>query len=138
LSAAGYIVDASVALKWFLREEAEPDADLARQLIGNAQLRTTSLCPFEIGNTLTRFFGDECERIVDALDVVSEICGDPIDLIPVDYGLCASLATRHGLTFYDASYVAIAERLGRKVISADRDLLGPGLAVDIRTALESA
>jgi predicted nucleic acid-binding protein len=45
------------------------------------------------------------------------------------------LVRAHKLTFYDASYVAIANRVGRGVLSADRDLLEPGLAVTLETAL---
>lgn len=138
MSLHGYVVDASVALKWFLSEESEPDVGLAEDLVGNCQLLTTSLCAFEVGNTLSRISPDQPDRVSEALGELGEICGVPVELTAADFHRCAELVGDHSLTFYDASYVAIAERLGRKVISADRDLLDPGLAVDMATALNAA
>jgi predicted nucleic acid-binding protein len=40
----------------------------------------------------------------------------------------ARLALDHGLTFYDASYAAIARRIDRRLLSADSDLTEVGLA----------
>jgi predicted nucleic acid-binding protein len=134
MSAASYVVDASVALKWFVRDREE-DVERAIQLICDCQLKTTTLCLFEIGNTLGRIAGGEPEKVASALDEVEAICGEPVGLIRADHLRCASLMDEHSLTFYDASYVAIAERLGRRVVSADRDLIEPGLAVDLAGAL---
>ncbi len=102
-----WLVDASVALKWFMPRDREPDADLARATIGQLAMRTTSLAVYEIGNILTRKSGWDADRI----------------------------ALTHNITFYDASYVAIAERTRRRVLSADSDLIRPGLADSLETAL---
>jgi hypothetical protein len=61
--------------------------------------------------------------------------GDPLDLLPEDFQVATGLAFEHDLTFYDASYVAIASRMGRRVLSADSDLLDPGLAANLESAL---
>jgi predicted nucleic acid-binding protein len=137
MASAGWIVDASVAVKWFRSREIEPDRAQAEALIARASIRTTNLCLFEVGNALALKTRDSDEQIGLKLSALVRYCGPPIDLLPADYASTSRLVRKHGLTFYDASYVAIAERLGRKVISADRDLLGPGLAVDIGTALEA-
>lgn len=50
----GWLVDASIALKWFLPLDREPDGDLARMAIGSLAMRTTSLAFYEVGNILTR------------------------------------------------------------------------------------
>lgn len=132
---AGWVVDASVALKWFLPVEREPDGALARSAIGRLAMRTTALAMHEIGNILTRRSDLSVEQIEAALALVLEICGEPLALIAEDHGSAAQLARTHDLTFYDASYVAIARRTGRRVLSADRDLLGPGLAACLERAL---
>jgi len=132
---AGWIVDASVALKWFLPVDREPDGALARAAIGSLSMRTTALAVHEVGNILIRSSGWKAERIVAALGLLLEICGEPIDLIAADHGTTVELALAHRLTFYDASYLTIARRTGRSLLSADQDLLTPGLAVALSRAL---
>ena len=39
-------------------------------------------------------------------------------------------------TFYDASYAAVAQRIGRVLVSADADLLDAGLAQSLAAALD--
>jgi predicted nucleic acid-binding protein len=130
-----WLVDASVALKWFLPIEREPDGRLARDAVGRLTMRTTDLGVYEVGNVLVASSGWEAARVGEALDLLLEICGDPVPLLGEDRHPAAELARAHGLSFYDASYAAIARRLGRRVLSADTDLLGPGLAVGLRAAL---
>ena len=130
-----WIVDASVVVKWFLPVEREPEGQLAREAIGQLAMRTTSLAFFEVGNVLTARSSWTGEKVGAALDLLREICGEPLDLTAADHGATAELARAHKLTFYDASYVAIANRIGRGVLSADSDLLEPGLAVTLETAL---
>jgi len=50
---------------------------------------------------------------------------------PEDHGPVAELALAHDLTFYDASYAAIARRTGRRLLSVDTDLVDPGLATQL-------
>lgn len=128
----GWIVDASVALKWFLPVDREPEGELARALIGGIAMRTSTLAVYEVGNILMLKSGWEPDRIETSLGLLREICGDPIDLAPEDRLVTARLAKLHDLTFYDASYAAIAQRLHRGLISADSDLLDPRLATPIR------
>jgi predicted nucleic acid-binding protein len=131
----GWLVDASIALKWFLPVDREPDGELARTAIGRLAMRTTGLAIYEVGNILTRHSGWKASRIATALSLLEEICGDPIELTPDDCQPTAALALEHKLTFYDASYAAIAHRTGRRLLSADKDLIAPGLAVALQDAL---
>jgi predicted nucleic acid-binding protein len=63
--------------------------------------------------------------------VIVKRCGE--DLLSVDTALLESaltLAEEHGLSAYDASYLAAAHRHGWTLVSADiRDLVSKGLAV---------
>jgi len=130
-----WIVDASIALKWFLPVSREPGAELARSAVGRLAMRTTALAIHEVGNVLTRHSGTSAEQVVKALGVLLEICGDPLPLEPEDHQATVELALMHDLTFYDASYAAVAQRTGRRLLSADSDLTDPGLAVDLKTAI---
>jgi len=132
-----WIVDASVALKWFMPPETEPDSEVARQIIGKLPLRTTSLAFYEVGNVLTRLTDFDQGRVTSSLETMLQVCGEPVELEPSDYGTCAEIASTCGITFYDASYVAIARRMGRTVLSADSDLLDPGLARDLNSAVRN-
>jgi len=131
-----WLVDASIAVKWFLPVEREPDGQLARAAIGRLAMRTTALAMHEVGNVLTLHSGWSADRIAAALDLLGEICGDPIELRPEDHRVATELALAHELTFYDASYVAIARRTDRRLISADKDLISPGLAAGLGSVLE--
>jgi predicted nucleic acid-binding protein len=133
--ASGWIVDASVAVKWFLPVEAEPDVALVREAIGRLPMRVTTLTTYETGNVLTRAAGFSPDLTARALGRLLDICGPAEDLEPEDFLVSAGLARRHGITFYDATYSAIAQRLNRTVISADSDLLDPGLAVTLSEAM---
>lgn len=126
-----WIVDASVAVKWFLPVDREPDGELAREAIGRLAMRTTALGVHEVGNVLTIHSGWTAEKTAAALDLLIEICGDPLELRPEDHRVAADLALANDLTFYDASYAAIARRTDRRLLSADSDLIGPGLAVGL-------
>lgn len=130
-----WLVDASVALKWFMPADREPDAEPARGLVGRLAMRTTTLAVYEIGNVLTRKSGWDADRIVLALAVLDDICGDPIALDPDDRRAAAEIALEHDLTFYDASYAAIARRTKYRLLSADDDLIAPGLAESLQTAI---
>jgi predicted nucleic acid-binding protein len=132
---ATWLVDASVALKWFMPRDREPDADLARSAVGQLAMRTTTLAVYEIGNILTRKSGWDANRIALGLQVLHDICGDPLDLEPGDRHATAEIALTHDLAFYDASYVAIARRTKRLLLSADADLVAPGLAQTLSSAV---
>lgn len=134
---SAWLVDASVALKWFMPIEREPDADLARSALGKIPMRTTTLAAYEVGNILVRRSGLPGKDIAEALDTLDEICGEPIALTPADRALTIELAEEHDLTFYDASYAAIARRTSRLLVSADTDLTDPDLALTLPQALSS-
>jgi|SRR5215218_55617 len=96
---------------------------------------TTSLAVYEVGNILTRKSGWDANQIALALQVLHDICGDPLDLASSDRHATAEIALKHDLTFYDASYAAIAARMKRHLLSADSDLIRPGLADPFDKAL---
>jgi predicted nucleic acid-binding protein len=65
------------------------------------------------------------------LEMLATRCGD--DIVSVDTGLldaALEIAAEHGLTAYDAAYVAAARRHDWTLVSADiADLVSKGLAV---------
>jgi len=125
-----YLVDASVWVS--LVERDSPHREAAASLIrnGSGSLGALDLTLYEIGNAVAVKQGDATEagRVIRLL---SRCCRDR--LVASDAELLTSalrLAAEHGLTAYDAAYVAAASRNGWQLVSTDiRDLVSKGLAV---------
>jgi predicted nucleic acid-binding protein len=85
---------------------------------------------YEVANGLGARRGRR-EEAIDLCRLVVGRCGD--GLLPVDAKLVESalgLSTEHGLTAYEAAYVAAAQRYGWTLVSTDiADLVSRGLAV---------
>lgn len=135
---AKFLVDASIAVKWLMPVQLAPDGDEARRLIGEVDLATTALAHYEIANTVGRIHPGGAAAAIESCALTRAICGDPEPLLADDVIAAATLAEQHRLTFYDASYAAASQRTGWPLISADGDLLRPGLAIDLATALQRA
>lgn len=125
------VSDASVALKWFHaegEEEVEPARALlehyARQAIG---LVVLDLTPYEVGNALLRGRAKvAADRVAVVLEALADICPQ---VAPTKSELreAATLAERHGLTFYDAAYAAVARARSADLVTLDKALLRSGL-----------
>jgi predicted nucleic acid-binding protein len=123
-----YLVDASVWVS--LVERDSPHREAAASLVRNGGLAALDLTLYEIGNAVGVKQGDatEASRIVSLL---LRCCRDR--LLAIDGELLESalrVAAEHGLTAYDAAYVAAAKRNGWTLVSTDiADLVSNGLAV---------
>lgn len=124
------LLDASV---WVLL--VDPADRYHRDAVALIRDRATSLAALdltlhEIGNAIGVKRRDAREA-ANVIRLVLAACGDRV--IPADMELVASaieLAAEHGLTAYDAAYVAAARRFGWTLVSADiADLVSKGLAV---------
>ena len=124
------LVDASV---WVLLREPEDRYYTAAQSLVRdpaLPLAALDLTLYEIANVV----GARKGKVDDArymTQVVLTRCRDR--LVPIDAELVDSalgLASEHGLTAYDAAYVATARRFGWTLVSTDiADLVSKGLAV---------
>jgi len=117
-----YIVDASVAAKWFTEEE---DSQAALRLLGN-------------GNSLHApdFFMLEMDSVVCKWirrGIISEDDGDSVRVtlrrLPVHQHPFAllrdsayTIANRTGRSFYDCLYIALALSISGRMVTADRKL----------------
>ncbi len=124
------VLDASVLLA-----TAEPDSPhhkAARSLLRTGRdLATIDLAVYEVANTTALRWrdlaaGTAIRRRIWAIERFGR-------LLRVDESLAvaaAELVGNHGLTAYDAAYVAAANRLGGTLVSCDvKDLVEPGFAV---------
>lgn len=120
-----YVVDSSIVTKWFL---LEADSELATGLrnefaTGRVGLTVPTLLFYEVMNAL-RFSGlyDETNLTIAAKSLSKyqfSIWRPRGKLLE----LCGALSFRLDLTIYDASYVALAQRIHTKVITEDKEVL---------------
>jgi len=118
------VVDASVAVKWFLPEADSPRAVRLRDghIGGSLTLMAPDLLVYEVANALTSHPGltvDEIKEDIDALLMLD------IDLIQPTGEYVSSIAKdarRHQVSAYDSSYLALAEATSSTLVTADKKL----------------
>ena len=124
-----YVVDASVAAKWFLSDEE--DVDHARRVLrelvsGNIRLVAPEQILAEIGSTLTVAASSTRNRIQKqaARSGFFRFLALPIETVPTrDLGSEAyDLSEQFSCAFYDALYITLARRRAIPIINADRKL----------------
>ena len=116
-----YVVDASVILKWVLGDEREPDHEKATALLhawieGDAELSAPSLWQYEVGNFLGRNLQEEA---VEKMDLLLNLNIRNVELNDNMYRQCFSWMRQERITFYDASYLAVAFEVQGTLITAD-------------------
>lgn len=116
-----YVVDASIAVKWFCLEEG---SSAARDILekgqgGKIRLLAPSLLLYEVGNALGRGKRLEGKDVIDALNLLLRSCIEFVDLDRSMIEEAAGFMEKYVLTFYDASYAAIAYERGAVLISAN-------------------
>jgi predicted nucleic acid-binding protein len=125
-----FLVDASVWVS--LAERGSPHREAAMSLIRDQgpNLNALDLTLYEVANAIGVKLGDanEASRVNRLL---LRCCRDRVFRADVDLlDSALQAAAEHGLTAYDAAYVAAARRHGLTLVSADiRDLVSKGLAV---------
>jgi predicted nucleic acid-binding protein len=125
-----WLVDASVLLA---REDVDDahHADARRLLAGPGALATVDLAFYEVTNVATLVWKD-ADAARRLRDLIEAIAGDG-GLVRATRALVADvarLAGEHGLSAYDAAYVAAAASVGARLVSCDvKDLVSSGLAL---------
>jgi predicted nucleic acid-binding protein len=137
----GFVLDASVASRFVLREEysGEVEAVLADFREGEVELSAPSIVVSEVGSALRKacvrgLIGEE-----EAVDGFGAFLGLGIKLLDQGLDGCVSAlrtAIEGRMSFYDAQYLVACRALGVPLLTADDDLLRrageAGLGVHIR------
>ncbi len=137
---AGYVVDASVLVKWFLHDK-EPDRDRALALrdlhvSGQSIIYIPRLALLEVLNAI-RFSPKANEEAGEtALETLQDL---HLETKAADANLLRkanAIAWAYKITIYDALYVALAEQVGYPLITADEVMLkklkGHSIVVPLR------
>lgn len=119
-----FIIDASVAIKWFIEEKDSSKALLLKEnhINGKTILIAPDLLIYEVVNVILAsklFKAPEIERCLkDLYELEIDFISPSADII-----LCAAeFASAKQISLYDAAYLAVADELGVKLITADEKL----------------
>ena len=134
-----YVLDCSVALKWFFQE---PLSDVATRLLeklqlGHAELVAPDCIVAELGHSCRKLVLGRKLSAEESYAAIEEFAALPIALVPsrVLARPAMELAIQHLGTFYDALYIALAERENLKVITADDRMANAFARIDRTLAL---
>jgi predicted nucleic acid-binding protein len=117
-----FVVDASVAIKWSIPEIHSAEA--LRYLDPSLERHAPELLLAEIANILVKKTNRGEITPVDALRIAQDVRQADFTIHPMD-GLIVSalsIALATGRSAYDSMYLALADSLGTKVVTADRRL----------------
>lgn len=120
------VLDASVVLAWSLDDETDEGADEALTIVEESGALVPVLWTYDIANSLVHFVrrsridADRARTILSALDRLG------IVIVPPDasswYAETSTLAFKHSLTIYDATYLQLTVASRRKLATADKKL----------------
>ncbi len=124
---AGYVVDASVGVKWFVRErEADREVALAlrqRHIEGATRMIVPELFLLEVPNAIKTGRKSTEEELAEVLTTLADLDVQVERHTQRVLRKTNAVAWAYNLTWYDAVYVALAETLGFPCVTADEALL---------------
>jgi len=130
------IVDASVVVAWFARNQASDYTDRIRRQARNQRLHVPAVWPLEFANALWQL---QRRKLLSngQVDTIIDLA-EPLDIVvhgetPAPRRLIA-VARDHDLSAYDASYLDLALRLRYPVACRDSPLRGALRAVGAKLA----
>jgi predicted nucleic acid-binding protein len=116
------VIDASVAVKWFLHEpHAEADSDVAAALLlalrsGKAEAVQPVHWPLEVAAVMARREPERCEAAVALLDALDLEVADGAEVLLRAARMAADLDAH----LFDTLYHAVALSRGAVLVTADR------------------
>ena len=118
------VIDASVAVKWFLPENHSSEALLIRDKFvdGECKLIAPDLMLSELANVLWK--RRESIDEATALDIIRDLLALGVGLVPSEQIIVRAyrLASGHNRTVYDSMYLALAESRNCDMVTADERL----------------
>ncbi|SHJ12618.1 PIN domain-containing protein [Palleronia salina] len=117
-----FVVDTSVAIKWIVDEEGSDKAELLQ----GADMVAPALFRIEAGNVLRTLAAKQIPPDERAIDLFLFLQTAPVTIIDADELLerrALELALEIDHPIYDCVYLALAERMDRQLVTADRRFL---------------
>lgn len=130
-----FVLDGSVALAWYFRDEKDAYADAVAARFPNVEAVVPTIWPLEIANAV--LMGERRKRstIAQASSWLSFLSSLSI-IVDGETGQRAwtdtlNLARTHKLSAYDAAYLELAIRLARPLATLDEELKAAAKVVGV-------
>ncbi len=123
---ARYVVDASVAAKWFTsHDEADREKALALRELHRTRRSRLVVPEFGVLEVLNAVRFSRRGTEVQTSEALAALQDLDLEIKELDWDLrrkATAIAWGYGVSLYDAAYVALAERLGFPFLTADEAL----------------
>jgi predicted nucleic acid-binding protein len=118
-----FVVDASVAVKWFIPERNSIEA--IKLLKGGQRFFAPDIIRPEIGNILWKLYGRRLLTRDEALQIILDLLSLPIEICSSETLIAPAfeIAVSSGRTVYDSLYIALAVEKNAVVITDDNRLV---------------
>lgn len=118
------ILDSSVIFKWFYEEEGSDKAlRIFRDINeGKFQLSLPRLLYYEIGNIFLNHKPYSTEKIYSACEILKILPATFYDFDTFEWQKIVETSHQYNLSFYDNSYVFLAQKLNTDLVTADKKL----------------
>lgn len=120
-----YVLDASIAVKWYVAEEESARARELRKLFhqGAIELEAPSLLRYEVASALrfhpvAKFTPTQFRTVMDSLREL-QITREPTER---EWTTAFALSLENSISIYDAVYISFAVHGKSRMITADREL----------------
>lgn len=119
-----FVIDASVAVKWYVNEELRDKALRIREdfLSEVIDLEAPSLILYEVGNAIRHHPGATEHECAIAVKELRNLGIAIRELDDAALSAAAKIAFDEKLTFYDASYLSLAKTIEATLVTADKEL----------------
>ena len=137
------VLDCSVVAAWFLKEEtlsAQLRETMCAVTSGRIACTSSALLPFEFANVLASAIKRGRYHMQHAAAVAAVFEEFPLDIAEHEMtpvGEMFELATRLGLSAYDASYLLVAKKKGAALVTLDTALARAARETGVQVAPRS-
>jgi predicted nucleic acid-binding protein len=121
-----YILDASVAVKWCLRDEDHTDTAIQVRTDyqhGAIDLIAPAHLPYEVSSAVRRAFSMRRITQTHASNLIRLVTEWGIPLVEPDFVEAFEVSATLSCSYYDAFYVSLAQASGLPLLTADRKLV---------------
>lgn len=126
---AAYVLDASVLAALYVDDRATEQSEVALARVEADELHAPDFVMLEVANVLWKRVRREELHAEDAMTAIADLSAASIQFHPIGSLVAQSLALAlsHGFTAYDATYVALATRVGGIVLTNDGGMRQRGI-----------
>jgi predicted nucleic acid-binding protein len=132
-----FVLDASIALAWFLPDETSTSAQTVLARIAEEDVCAPAIWPLEIASALLTAERRKRISAVERLELLKQLTALPVLLdqpfTTVDLPALSDVAREYGLSIYDACYLQLAQARRIALATLDSELRAAALRCRVAT-----